>query len=259
MDENFPLKQLNLARQKIYLNAKLAWLSVQRSEWKNERAKNNEQYVPTMKEHLGNIVTHGALVVPVAWLSYMMMQSAVGPVQAYASAVYGAVLTGLFSVSTVFHVVSATCEDGFWRELLHRSDRAMIYLFIAGAYTPWLNLKHLSGLSVELRWTVWILATIGILYQQTFHERYKAVETTFYVIIALLPSLSVWEMRDVSGLTELKFGGAIYAVGVLFFKSDGRIPLAHAIWHLHVVLGALIHFYAVNKYLVVPENTGPFS
>ena len=82
----------------------------------------------------------------------------------------------------------------------------MIYLFIAGSYTPWLNLRQLDGdesdwdekfisqilyfqkklyfqvkdltrlhifpgASVELRWAVWLLATLGILYQQIFHER----------------------------------------------------------------------------------------
>ena len=98
-----------------------------------------------------------------------------------------------------------------WRDLLHRSDRAMIYLFIAGSYTPWLQLRHLDGVSVELRygvmgvmavlnnvavsrWAVWLLALLGITYQQLFHERYKALETLFYVIIATLPSLAVLEM-----------------------------------------------------------------
>jgi len=189
----------------------------------------------------------------------MMYLSAVGTAQVYATLVYGTVLTGLFTVSTVFHAVAAVSNHSVWKELLHRSDRAMIYLFIAGSYTPWLNLRHLDGVSVELRWAVWLLATLGILYQQIFHERYKALETTFYVVIALLPSLAIWQMRDVSGLTELKLGGAVYMVGVVFFKSDGRIPMAHAIWHLHVVVGALVHFYAVNKFLIVPENTGPFS
>merc|ERR1740123_2893820 len=115
----------------------------------------------------------------------------------------------------------------------------MIYLFIAGSYTPWLNLRQLDGATVELRWAVWLLATLGILYQQIFHERYKALETTFYVVIALLPSLAVYEMSDVSGLSELQAGGAVYLLGVIFFKSDGVIPLAHAIWHIHVVAGAV--------------------
>jgi len=154
----------------------------------------------------------------------------------------------------VFHTVAALNDSSLWKDLLHRGDRAMIYLFIAGSYTPWLNLRHLEGVSVELRWAVWVLATLGITYQQIFHERYKALETTFYVVIALLPSLAICEMSDVSGLSELQAGGAVYLVGVVFFKSDGVIPLAHAIWHLHVVVGALIHYHAVTKYLITPAN-----
>ena len=42
-----------------------------------------------------------------------------------------------------------------WKDLLHRSDRAMIYLFIAGSYTPWLQLRHLDGVSVELRLVIY--------------------------------------------------------------------------------------------------------
>ena len=73
----------------------------------------------------------------------------------------------------------------------------MIYLFIAGSYTPWLNLRNLDGVTVELRWAVWVLATLGILYQQLFHEKYKALETLFYVIIATMPSLAVLEMVSI--------------------------------------------------------------
>ena len=41
---------------------------------------------------------------------------------------------------------------------------------------------------------MWLLALLGITYQQLFHERYKALETLFYVIIATLPSVAVLEM-----------------------------------------------------------------
>ena len=52
--------------------------------------------------------------------------------------------------------------------LLHRCDRAMIYIFIAGAYTPWLHLKNYAegGWSNELRWAMWVFALVGIVYQQ---------------------------------------------------------------------------------------------
>ncbi len=138
------------------------------------------------------------------------------------------------------------------KDVFHRGDRAMIYLFIAGSYTPWLWLKAYPAQSwaVQLEWAVWVLAMAGIIYQQVFHERYKTLETLFYLFIALAPAYAVFEMEDPRGVAELRYGGLAYMSGVLFFKADGRLPLAHAIWHLHVVAGALIHVHAVRTHLL---------
>lgn len=54
---------------------------------------------------------------------------------------------------------------------------------------------------------------------------------------------------DWTGLSELATGGAFYVLGVVFFKSDGIIPFAHAIWHLFVCLGASVHYYAIMTHL----------
>jgi monocyte-to-macrophage differentiation protein len=53
-------------------------------------------------------------------------------------------------------------------------------------------------------------------------------------------------------------GGLVYGVGALFFKLDGRVPFAHAIWHCFVVLGASIHTYAVYAFLLGPDKQNPF-
>ena len=102
----------------------------------------------------------------------------------------------LFLVSTAFHTYSFMGSKKSLKTVLHRCDRAMIYVFIAGAYTPWLHLKTYTdgGWANELKWAIWVFALIGITYQQIFHERYKTVETTFYVLIAVMPSLAVNEM-----------------------------------------------------------------
>ena len=57
-----------------------------------------------------------------------------------------------------------------------------------------------------------------------------------------------------SGVLELQRGGIIYLIGVVFFKLDGRLPLAHAIWHLHVVVASMIHYWAVAEYLIGPNS-----
>ena len=81
-------------------------------------------------------------------------------------------------------------------ETFHRLDRAMIYLFIAGSYTPWLYLKSwpLDGWAKWMQWGIWPISALGILYQQLFHERHKLISTIFYIIIAWSPALVVYEM-----------------------------------------------------------------
>lgn len=57
-----------------------------------------------------------------------------------------------------------------------------------------------------------------------------------------------------AGVCELAVGGVLYVVGVVFFKSDGLVPFAHAIWHLFVAAGASVHYYAIWRYLYLPES-----
>ncbi|XP_037074223.1 monocyte to macrophage differentiation factor 2-like isoform X2 [Pollicipes pollicipes] len=213
-------------------------------KWKNDRVRGNEAYVPTDVEHVANILTHGVWILPSVFCATSLYRESDVYYEAYASVIYGTALVLLFSVSTVFHLVSFAYKDSVWREVLHRMDRGVIYIFIASSYTPWLVLKEVpdSGWVIHLRWAVWILAGLGILYQQLFHERYKLLGTLIYLAIGIGPSVCIYEMTDVSGVTELKYGGAVYVLGLVFFKLDGRLPLAHAVWHLFVVVGATIHY-----------------
>ncbi|XP_076345284.1 monocyte to macrophage differentiation factor 2 isoform X5 [Tachypleus tridentatus] len=225
---------------------------VTKRRFMNAPAKRNEAYVPTEIEHVANIVTHGLWVFPsILGLFFLVYQSSSSP--EYISAIiYGLSLIGLFSVSTVFHSVFYSGRFRVLKDILHRCDRAVIYLFIAASYTPWLMLKDLEpeAWSSELCWFVWVMAICGIAYQNLFHERYKTLETCFYLIMGIIPAAATLHMQDRSGLTELAAGGLIYILGVVFFKADGRIPCAHAIWHLFVNVGASLHFYAVFQYLI---------
>lgn len=113
--------------------------------------------------------------------------------------------------------------------------------------------------------------------------RYKVVELAFYLTMGFLPASVVASMVPVliflfhlgsaapwwpiwvfqlwfspqsntEGLQELACGGLIYCTGVLFFKSDGVIPFAHAIWHVFVALAAAVHYYAIWRYLYAPAS-----
>ena len=119
---------------------------------------------------------------------------------------------------------------------------------------------------------VWIMAFLGITYQILYHERYKLLETCIYIVVGLFPALVIVDMVqddytsewnsffyldlfevNHDGLWAMALGGLMFLSGVVFFKSDGLIPFAHAIWHCFVFLGAAFHYYAVYNYLIVPS------
>ncbi|KAM9748006.1 monocyte to macrophage differentiation factor isoform 2-T3 [Dama dama] len=164
--------------------------------------------------------------------------------------IYGMGLCALFIVSTVFHIIAwkkshlRTVEHCF-----HMCDRMVIYFFIAASYAPWLNLRELGPLASHMRWFIWLMAAGGTIYVFLYHEKYKVIELFFYLTMGFSPALVVTSMNNTDGLHELACGGLIYCLGVVFFKSDGIIPFAHAIWHLFVATAAAVHYYAIWKYL----------
>lgn len=219
-------------------------------KWMNPRACTNEAYIPTPIEHIANVATHGIWVVPSVIGSIELVRRSTTWTQIVSAYVYGTSLVLVFAVSTFFHSVHY-CNRKQLKDALHRCDRAMIYIFIAASYFPWLNVDHFPDdelLSV-MRYVVWIMAILGILYQQIFHERYKMIETIFYLVMGIGPSVAIINVYNYYNIAELKMGGLIYVLGLLFFKSDGRIPCAHAIWHLFVAAAAGFHYYAILSHV----------
>ncbi|KAF7477869.1 Hypothetical predicted protein [Marmota monax] len=117
-----------------------------------------------------------------------------------------------------------------------------------------LNLRELGPWASHMRWLVWIMASVGTIYVFFFHERYKLVELLCYVVMGFFPALVILSMPNTEGIWELMTGGVFYCLGMVFFKSDGRIPFAHAIWHLFVAFGAGTHYYAIWRYLYLPST-----
>ncbi|KAE9420521.1 hypothetical protein Angca_003008, partial [Angiostrongylus cantonensis] len=225
--------------------------------YKNKRASKGETYEPTKYEHWANTISHAIGVVPsVIVFRHMVAISHLG-LQCHVVIVYGLFTTLLFSSSTCYHACELMCRPKRTRTrlryYLHICDRAAIYLFIAASYTPWLGLRNCGYLGSNLKWMVWIFALFGILYQYSFHEKYKTLETIIYILIAGCPSVAIFTMNDRTGLEWMATGGLVYIAGVVFFKMDGIIPFAHAIWHVFVLVGASCHTYAVYSSLLGPD------
>ncbi|KAG8040603.1 hypothetical protein G9C98_002599 [Cotesia typhae] len=222
-------------------------------KWMNPRADATTAYVPTYIEHLANIITHGIWIVPALLGATELISRSTNWTQLTSAWVYGVALLLLFVISTTFHCVHYRNHRQL-KDMLHRCDRAMIYVFIAATYFPWLMVEDFPDNDIipTMRYLVWIMAILGILYQQVFHEKYKMLDTIFYLVMGVGPSIAVITVNKFDNIRELKTGGFIYIVGILFFKSDGRIPCAHAIWHVFVTVAAGFHYYAILNHLYPP-------
>nr|CAB3263878.1 monocyte to macrophage differentiation factor [Phallusia mammillata] len=185
----------------------------------------------------------------------------------FTSRTYGASLISLFLISTLYHWICWTQSQ--WKvktgrhkgcaerrpslnKSFHYCDRTTIYFFIAGSYTPWLMLRKIHPSIVWLQWIVWLGAAGGVTYSYLFFEKYKLLDTVLYIVAGLFPGLAMVLFQaenTVSGMPELAIGGAFYLTGVIFFKCDGILPYAHAIWHLFVACGAFTHYYGIYFHL----------
>ncbi|XP_061379096.1 monocyte to macrophage differentiation factor [Danaus plexippus] len=242
---------------KIFFHYNFPWDKLKSIKWMNERATSNKAYVPTRVENLANVCTHALCVAPASFGARELLTRSVNAPQAIAAVVYGLALCLLFAVSTTFHSVCCCKSETKMKHFLHRCDRAMIYIFIASSYFPWLTVGTLSCWMLrELRWAIWLLAVLGITYQQIFHERYKMLELLLYLVMGLGPAvIIVTSNHQFPAMHDLKMGGLLYLIGVFFFKSDGRIPFAHAIWHVFVALAASVHYLAILRHLFPELNT----
>lgn len=226
------------------------------SNYMNKRAAKGERYKPTYHEQIANTFSHGVAILPSLFIGKILIDLSYRNLQFYITVSYCFFTTLLFFASTLYHLCELLYRSGKQklRYYLHIADRIVIYFFIASSSMPWLNLKHGEYFGTNLQWIIWIFAFFGIIYQLNFYEKYKSIETLIYVINASIPFFVIILMSDKTGLLLMLIGGFVYAVGVIFFKLDGVIPFAHAIWHLHVVIGVAIHTYAFYTTLLGPDK-----
>ena len=164
------------------------------------------------------------------------------------SAVYGATMVLCFGASTLYHGLPLPR----FKPLLRQFDHASIFLLIAGTYTPF-TLVTLRG---PWGWTlfgiVWGLAVVGMVLELATRGRCQRLSLAMYlglgwlVLVAVKPML---ESIPAGGLFLLLGGGLCYSIGVIFYAWK-RPAWHHEIWHLLVLAGAVLHFFAVLFYVI---------
>lgn len=169
--------------------------------------------------------------------------------------IFGLSLILLYAASATYHLVIASDKV---IAFLRRIDHSMIFILIAGSYTPFC----LIALQGSRGWILFsIIATIavcGVLFKMIWFNCPRWISTCVYIgmgWIAIFIMKPLYNSISFGGMLLLVLGGVFYTIGAVIY---GLKPKAikfknlgfHEIFHIFILLGSLCHFISVYKYVI---------
>lgn len=207
---------------------------------------------PAAEERI-NVYSHGlGLVLSVLALSMLVLKTG-DMLQLVSVTVFAASLITLYGASTIYHSATDTARRAWLRTV----DHAMIYVLIAGTYTPFSLLVLQGTTGWVIFWVSWGMAATGILIKLFYTGRYNKISTAMYVVMGWIIVFAIEPlMQNLSpgGLSWLLAGGIFYTVGAVIY-SIRRLPFGHATFHIFCLFGSACHFVSVYYFVLVPSNS----
>jgi hemolysin III len=214
---------------------------------------------PSLREPI-NALTHsvGAVLSVIGLLVLLAVAINNGSVrQVVAFSIFGGSLVAMYSVSAFYHSFNLT-ERGLAH--LRRIDHMMIYILIAGTYTPVCLLLLREPLGIVLLSAVWTLAAIGTALKIVWMHAPTWVSTALYLglgWIAVLVFKPLLSAAPTAFFLWILAGGLFYSLGAVIYalKWPGKMVgdrtrrwASHELWHLFVMAGSFSHYWAILTY-----------
>ncbi len=208
----------------------------------------------TFAEEVANgIVQSLGVLLSIVGLTTLVAFAAVdgGALDVTASAVFGAALIVMYTVSTIYHALPVHIVP----RLLSRLDHIAIHLLIAGTYTPFALIALGGARGWWLFGAIWSLATFGSVLQFTRLRERHALKIGLYLLMGWLGLLTFGPLSmrlGFGGTALLLAGGAAYTLGVPFHLWR-KLRYHNVLWHAFVLTGSVLHFFVVLLY-VLPDR-----
>jgi hemolysin III len=197
-------------------------------------------------EEIANAITHGigALLSIVALVILIIIAGQHGDIWHLVSfSIYGSSLILLYLSSTLYH----SFTNQRVKNLFARIDHISIFLLIAGTYTPIL-LTTMRGIwGFTLFGIIWGLALVGAVIRSIYLHRFRKLMVAVYLLMGwmfVIAGKQIFENLPTQSIIFLVMGGVSYSVGVVFYLWR-KLPYSHGIWHLFVLGGSILHFFAI--------------
>lgn len=210
----------------------------------------------TVGEEIANAVTHGvAALLSIAGLAVLVAFAVLysgSPKVVAAVSIFGASMVFLYTASTLYHSI----PNPRAKKVLQYLDHSMIYVLIAGSYTPFCLITLQGYTGIALLCAVWLIAIAGISLQAVLLHKADWINCLLYLSMGWLAVFVIDPLvstLDSTGSALLVAGGLAYTVGVVFYIFE-RIPFSHAIWHTFVFAGTTLQFFSVLFYVIPGVN-----
>ncbi|MBX4215540.1 hemolysin III family protein [Candidatus Parcubacteria bacterium] len=209
------------------------------------------------REHVSSLTHFVGFLLSIAGLVLLLAYAALygKAAQMVGFSVFGTGLILLYLSSAVYHFIS---KEHPAKAVFRVIDYSMIYVLIAGTYTPVMLSLPERGLGWTIFGVVWGLAAAGIVFEVMKRGRWGWFSSVLYLAMGwlallVLPALS--RSLPPSGVWWLAAGGLLYTAGIAFFSLEKQYPRRgwfgmHEIFHLFVMAGSFAHFWFMFKYVL---------
>jgi len=195
--------------------------------------------------HLGSFfgsLATGAVLIPLAAVQ--------GAGHGLAVAIYCLTVSLLFGTSALYHRRSWSVRG--WL-IMKRLDHSMIFIFIAGSYTPFAVLALNPGSDVVILTTVWVGAVAGVVLTMLWPGAPRWLGVPIYIALGWVAVFVLPEVLANTGVTSLVLlcvGGGLYTVGGIVYAARWPNPSPavfgyHEVFHACTVVAAICHYIAV--------------
>jgi hemolysin III len=210
---------------------------------------------PLLKPRLRGVLHQWAFAVSLIAGTALMLE-AESPRARLAIAVYALSVAALFGTSALYHRVDWRTVGA--RRWMRRLDHTMIFVLIAGSYTPFGLLVLHGALGVVILIVAWSAAIAGALFKLVWIDAPGWLIATLYIAIGWIAVIAMPELEarlGIAGVLALALGGVLYSVGAVIYARQRPDPVPtvfgyHELFHLLVVVAAALQ-YAVVAFWVL--------
>jgi hemolysin III len=204
---------------------------------------------PILKPRLRGVLHQWACVASVVF-GVLVVAFADGGRERVAASVYAASVTGLFGASALYHRVTWRPTVRRW---MRRLDHAMIFVLIAGTYTPFALLAFDDGIGRALLIAVWSGAAGGVALKLVWIDAPKWLGVVVYVGLGWLAVWTFPALAEALGIVPtvlVGLGGLLYTTGAVVYgmRRPDPVPAVfgyHEVFHLLVVIAAALQYAVV--------------